>query len=113
MTQPSETIKAADVHDLEIKPIAVTETETRHMASFAISPTLLEQVLEIPAGHEIVGAKWDFASRTVRLFLEGPDLPEIERGQLVPSICPIVRYYIDDEGKRHHVWDWNNSGSNK
>lgn len=79
----------------------------RHMASFSVSPMLLEQALTIPAGHEIVGAEWDFASRTVRLYLEGPELPEVAPGMMVPVISPTVTLTIDDEGKRYHIWDWN------
>lgn len=61
----------------------------------------------MPEGHEVVGAEWDFASRTVRLFVEGPDLPEVEPGQIVPSIVPSVTVAIDDVGKRVHTWHWN------
>jgi hypothetical protein len=81
--------------------------EKRNMASFAITPQLLEKALTIPAGHEIVGAEWDFASRTVRLFVEGPDLPEVEPGQTVPRIMPIVTLTVGDDGRRVWAWDWN------
>ena len=73
--------------------------EKRNMGSFAVTPHLIEQALTIPDGHEIVGAEWDFASRTVRLFLEGPDLPEVERGQIVPSITPTVTVAIGDDNE--------------
>lgn len=79
----------------------------RNMASFAVSPRLIEEALTMPAGHEIVGAEWDFASRTVRLFVEGPDLPEVDRGQVVPSIAPSVTVAIGDDGRRVHSWQWN------
>lgn len=83
--------------------------EKRHMASFAVTPNLIEQALTMPEGHEIVGAEWDFASRTVRLFVEGPSLPEVERGQIVPSIVPSVTVAVCDDGKRVHSWNWNAS----
>ncbi len=86
--------------------------ETRKMASFAVAPDLLEQALTMPDGHEIVGAEWDFASRTVRLFVEGPDMPEVDLGQIVPSIVPSVTVAIDDGGKRVHAWRWNAANSN-
>ena len=81
--------------------------EKRNMASFAVTPRLIEDSLEMPEGHEIVGAVWDFTSRTVRLFVEGPDLPEVELGQLVPSIIPTVSYAIGDDGRRVYTWHWN------
>lgn len=79
----------------------------RNMASFAVTPILIEQALTIPVGHVIVGAEWDFASRTIRLFLEGPDLPEVEIGQMVPGIFPTVSVAIDKDGRRCHTWHWN------
>lgn len=81
--------------------------EKRNMASFAVAPHLIEQALTMPDGHEIVGAEWDFASRTVRLFVEGPGLPEVERGQIVPSIVPSLTVTAGEDGKRVHTWHWN------
>ena len=79
----------------------------RNMASFAVAPQLIERALTMPDGYEIVGAEWDFASRTVRLFVEGPDLPEVERGKIVPSITPSVTVAAGDDGKRMYTWHWN------
>ena len=79
----------------------------RNMASFAVQPALIEQALNMPDAHEIVGAEWDFASRTVRLYVEGPSLPVVEQGQVVPSIVPSVTVESDETGKRVHTWDWN------
>lgn len=81
--------------------------EKRNMASFAVAPNLIEEALTMPKGHEIVGAEWDFASRTVRLFVEGQDLPEVERGESIPSITPSVTVAEDGNGKRVHTWHWN------
>lgn len=78
----------------------------RNMASFSVTPQLIEQALEFPNAHAIVGAEWDFASRTVRLFVEGPDLPEVAIGQIVPSIVPIISVQIGDDGKPRHTWKW-------
>lgn len=79
----------------------------RNMASFAVQPVLIEQALNMPDAHEIVGAEWDFASRTVRLYVEGPSLPVVEQGQVVPSIVPSVTVEADQTGKRTHTWNWN------
>jgi len=83
----------------------------RNMASFAVTPRLIEQALMMHEGHEIVGAEWDFASRTVRLFVEGQSLPEVERGELVPSIVPSVTVAIGEDGKRVHTWNWNTANA--
>lgn len=79
----------------------------RNMASFAVQPELIEQALNMPDAHEIVGAEWDFASRTVRLYVEGPSLPVVEQGQVTPSIIPSVTVKVDEAGKRTHTWNWN------
>ena len=85
--------------------------DKRNMASFAITPNLIEQALTMPEGHEIVGAEWDFASRTVRLFIEGPSLPQVECGEIIPSIVPIVTVAIGEDGKRVHAWNWNTANA--
>lgn len=77
------------------------------MAFFEVAPHLIEQALKIPDGHEIVGAQWDFASRTLRLFVEGPDLPEVERGHVMQCIKPSVTVTVGEDGKRAYTWHWN------
>jgi hypothetical protein len=76
------------------------------MVSFAVTPQLIEQALDMPEDCKIVGAEWDFASATVRLYLEGPGLPKVEPGFIVPSIMPKITVTIGDDGKRIHTWDW-------
>lgn len=80
--------------------------EKRKIASFGVTPNLIEQALQFPPGHEIVGAEWDWAGRCVRLIVEGPELPEIERGQLIPSIVPVIHCETDAQGKRLYRWEW-------
>jgi hypothetical protein len=80
--------------------------EKKNMARFAVTSRLIEDALGIPEGHEIVGAEWDFASRTIQLYVEGPDLPEVERGQIVPRIKPSISYVDTEDGRRVHSWHW-------
>lgn len=86
--------------------------QKRNMASFAVTPNIIEDALAFPAGHHIVGATWDFASQTVRLYVEGPDLPEVEPGQIVGSIFPTVTKSINDDGKEKYIWTWNTGNGN-
>lgn len=78
----------------------------RNMASFAVTPQLIEQALSMPEGIKIVGAEWDFSSQTIRLYLEGPGLPEFEPGFTIPNIMPKIIVTIGDDGKRIHTWDF-------
>ena len=78
----------------------------RRMASFTVSPPLLEEALTLPDGHRIVGAEWDFAANAVRLYVEGPGLPEVEPGAYAPSVVPVVTVSIGDDGRRAHTWRW-------
>ena len=61
----------------------------------------------MPDGHEIVGAEWDFASRSIRVFVEGPDLPEVPVGCLIQSIVPTVTKSQAADGETDYHWDWN------
>lgn len=83
----------------------------RNLGSFAVAPHLIEKALQMPDGHEIVGAEWDFASRTVRLFVEGQAMPEVEPGEIVPSITPMVTVAVCDDGRRVHTWHLNSDNS--
>lgn len=80
--------------------------ETRNIGSFDVATTLIESALHIPGGHEIVGAEWNFAARTIRLFVEGPCMPIVDRGEQVPSISPSVSVCQNEAGERTHVWSF-------
>lgn len=79
----------------------------RNMASFSVTPKLIEESLFMPEGHEIVGAEWDFTSRTVKLFVDGPDLPVVNTGDYVQQISPSVTKHQDNEGFARYEWNWN------
>jgi len=61
----------------------------------------------MPEGHKIVGAEWDFASRNLRLFIEGPDLAVVKPGEMVPNITPEISVHYDPDSKiREYKWRW-------
>ncbi len=78
----------------------------RRMASFSVTTKLIEDALCLPEEYKIKGAEWDWASETVRLILEGPDLPEVHSGCLLPNIIPVVTVTIGDDGRKIYVWDF-------
>lgn len=79
----------------------------RNLASFVVSPGIIERALGIPSGHVIYGAEWDFTDEVIRLFVEGPDLPACDYGQSVPSISPILTESLGEGGARVIIWNWN------
>jgi hypothetical protein len=61
----------------------------------------------MPEGHRIVGAEWDFLGNCMRLFVEGPDLPEVSVGEKVPYITPEITVEDDpDTPGRKYTWNW-------
>lgn len=79
--------------------------QTKNAASFHISSELLEQMLQLPEDHYIVGAQWDFISRSLQIFVEGPQLPEIDRGQIVPTLYPSISIK-NISGVKEYTWNW-------
>lgn len=79
----------------------------RNIASFLVDPRIIEEALHIPEGHEIVGAEWDFSTRTVRFFVEGPDLPTVKPGEIIPNIMPEISAHDDPVTRvREYKWNW-------
>lgn len=77
----------------------------RNMASILATGQLIEDALGIPSDHKIVGAQWDFVSNSVRLFVEGPCLPEVDEGDTVKDITPICYASEDNRGSLVRTWD--------
>lgn len=68
---------------------------TRRMACFTVSPPVLESGLQLPEGHHVVGAEWDWASRSLRIYLEGDLMPEVKEGNMVPTIFPTLTSRVE------------------
>ncbi|NOY72193.1 MAG: hypothetical protein GXP14_07420 [Gammaproteobacteria bacterium] len=79
----------------------------RNMASFSVTPKLIEEALFMPEGYEIVGGEWDFSSRTIKLFIEGPGLPVVNTGEMLMHIRPSVTKNQEIEGLVRYEWNWN------
>lgn len=78
------------------------------MISFSVSPRLIEDALHIPENHVIEGAEWNFALDVVRLYVSGPDLPEVPELGRVPDVTPAVTTNYDPRTmSRTYKWDWN------
>lgn len=62
-----------------------------------ISTRLLLDWLQFESGC-IVGANLDASARTVDLFIEHPDLPEVKEGDALPEVNISVTQNYDSEG---------------
>ena len=62
----------------------------RNMATFALAPGLLEKLLLMPDGIDVVGSEWDFVSRTIRVYIEGECLPSTKSGEIAKNINPLI-----------------------
>ena len=86
--------------------------ENRKIASFTVNPQIIADALHLPDGYTILGGEWDFISNEMRLFVEGPGLPDHRPGTQAKSIVPLVTVTVDDEGRRQYSWEWpENAGS--
>ena len=79
----------------------------RRSANFIISKQLLRQVLNLPDNCKLLGIEWDFPTDAMRVYIESPDLAEVDDGNIVPTVSPIVTQYVDKNNKVSFTWDWN------
>ena len=58
-----------------------------------VSPELLEYLLQLSNDVSIVGAKWNFDVRAVRLYIASPNFSECLTGEIAPvavTSCAVV-----------------------
>lgn len=53
-----------------------------------VTPDLLTRLLDLPTGHRVTGVEWDFARQLIRVYVQGKDIPVVERGHLLPLLTP-------------------------
>ena len=80
--------------------------QTRNMGSFLISNEILQHALNIPENILIVGCQWDFAGGSLRIFVEGEPLPQINVGEMIPAVFPKLKQIIDDKEKMSISYEW-------
>jgi len=56
-----------------------------------VTPDLLTRLLDLPPGHRVTGVEWDFARQLIRVYVQGKDIPVVERGHLLPLLTPEGR----------------------
>ena len=55
-------------------------TEQANPGYFILSPQVLVDCIPLPAGTEIIGARWDGITRRILVFVKHPDLFKMEEG---------------------------------
>lgn len=74
-------------------------SEKRRIAYFLLSPELLKQSLKMPPLTEIVNIfrEVDLNIDGYRVYIQHPDLPEVQVGSVIPEVDPIISEIR---------WDW-------
>lgn len=80
------------------------ERPLRHVGNIHIPINLLNIALQLPAGHTIIGAEWDFANDGLRLYIEGPLMPTVLHGLRSLTIPVCSEDVSDEEEKLSYTW---------
>ena len=64
--------------------------EPANMALVRVSPEMMADLLELSKDIAIVGSRWDFDTRSIIFYLNGPGLPEHHIGEVVVEINPAT-----------------------
>lgn len=75
---------------------------SRNAGYFLLSPNLLAEALNMPEANKIEGVEWDYISRSIRVFVTGPDLPKVEQGETLQMVVPEVTESV----QKVHTWQW-------
>lgn len=67
---------------------------------FKLSTDLFIESLGLPFDTEIIGVEWDFEHQCMKVFIEHPDLNEVEYGEIIPRLQPTITH-------TERTWNWN------
>ena len=79
----------------------------RKVAYFTLDPVFLADALGMPKDHNIVGADWNLLANTVRVYVEGPEMPEVQEGCAISQISPTISCWETENGIVNKRFDWN------
>jgi hypothetical protein len=72
----------------------------RRVACFDVSNTLLAECLRMSKDAKIVTVEPKFQIDSVRIYVECPELPEVQEGEKIPLINPTITTKME-------TWNWN------
>ncbi len=75
--------------DLSVPP------NTIRAAWFETTPELIAQLFLLPEGVRITHITADVESRTIKIRVEGGDLPDVPEGSPIPKVFPQYRQKIE------------------
>ncbi len=79
----------------------------RNLAVFAIEMIALKKFMNLPEEIEIVGLDYDMANRRLVVKIEGPGLPVVKEGAIIPAISPTITQQMTPDGFTNIIWDFN------
>jgi hypothetical protein len=66
-----------------------------------VSRGALGLVLRLPEGYEVKGFGTEYLTDELVFGIEGPNIPEVEQGEMLPSIQLVEHTKVDEDGT---VW---------
>ena len=69
----------------------MNKAETQRSGFILVSPEFLANALRFPDDHEIVGVDWDFQWQGIRIYVDGPGMPEVKEGEVLQRLDPVFR----------------------
>ena len=73
------------------------------LARFEMNPSLLGELLNLPAQISVVGVTWITHKRCLELFISGPDFRPVGEGETIPKLFPSL---VRDADSNAPVWRW-------
>lgn len=92
------------------KPLEVTKSY--RVGACLVPVEIMEQALQIPPANSIVGAEWDWGTKSLRLVIEGPQMPERAVGEYPAYVGLCINERIEktiaDDGSEEikRIYDW-------
>ena len=80
--------------------------KTTKRAVFDVTPEFLAQAIHMPDDHEIIGVEWRFNPPRIKVFVRGPCLPDVQEGEIIPTVVPVITKTTDEEtGRESYIWE--------
>ena len=74
------------------------------VAQFKLTVEVLEGMLVLPEGTRVIGVEAGIQDEEMRVWVEHPDFPDVDRGHLAPECMPMWRYDYSQPVKVFESW---------
>jgi len=81
--------------------------EERNLAVVIIDTISLKRLIHLPAEMEICDIDYDIQARRLMIKMEGPGLPAVREGQMIPAMLPTLTEHVTPDGFHKVEWAFN------